>query len=121
MSNLVIPSKLKLSIVKGSWPKYLIYIIIVLSLFERLLVQFGLPGSIIYFIDFLNIFLFIYLINRNKWAKFTPFIMAYLGIISIGIVIGVINYKVWKGSLLFTIIEIRNLVRFPVFFISVIN
>lgn len=110
--------KFKIKIYKKNWPQFALSFIIIWTLAERFLVQIGLPNSIIYLIDLINVFLFMVTVKKKRWNKFYPIIVAYIGLLSCGVLCAIINYGIWGGSLLFTLIEIRNVVRFPVFFLA---
>lgn len=89
---------------------------------ERFLVQMiGMPGSIIYVMDVLNIWLFMYLIKWKKPTRYAGFIIAYVGIVVVSLIVGLINYREWGGNIASSVIEIRNIIRFPIFFLSCVE
>lgn len=95
-----------------------IEIIIVFSLFERIFIQFGAPNTIIYFNDLLNVCLAIGVFLKGAWKKYFKFIYIYILIIFLAIFIAPMYYDQWGGNILTTIIEVRNIARFPVFFLA---
>lgn len=92
---------------------------IVFALIERFLIQIiGMPNSIIYIIDILNMWLLMYLIKRKKWTKYVGLVIAYSGIVFLALIVGLINYREWGGNIASSLIEIRNITRFPIFFLA---
>lgn len=110
-------SRFKIKVCKGKWPQFILFFIIIWILAERFLMQLGISSSIIYLIDFLNVIMFAAMIRKNKWKKFGPMILAYGGLVFFGVLNALLEYKTWGGSFLFTIIEVRNVIRFPIFFL----
>lgn len=110
--------KLKVEIHKKNWQQLMIVFIIICSLVERILIGIGMPTFIIYIIDLLDCILLLELIRKRGWKKFSIFILLYTILIILGSLIALPNYLLWGGTPLFTIIELRNIIRFPVFFIS---
>lgn len=98
-------------------PAGLIEMQVIFVLIERFLVQtMGMPGAIIYVMDVLNIWLFMYLIKGKKSTRYAGFIIAYVGIVVVSLIVGLINYREWGGNIASSVIEIRNIIRFPIFF-----
>lgn len=97
---------------------HLIKFEIIFILFERILIQLGLPHSIIYVVDISNIILLFFILQRKAWKQFSWLVLIYLLINILSFCSAIINYRIWNGNLLFTLIEIRNIVRFPIFFIA---
>ena len=106
---------------KRRWPQFILFFIIMWTLVERFLIQHGAPNSVIYLIDLLNMIMIIAVIPMNFWKKCGPMVLAYGGLIFCGILIALLNYGTWGGSIIFTIIEVRNVVRFPLFFLACIT
>ena len=97
---------------------------VIFVLIERFLVQtMGMPGAIIYVMDVLNIWLFMYLIKvkGKKSTRYAGFIIAYVGIVVVSLIVGLINYREWGGNIASSVIEIRNIIRFPIFFLSCVE
>lgn len=111
-------NNLKIKVNKEYRSYFAITFILILTLFEKFIIQLGVPRSIIYINDMINLFLFIGVIRKRAWKRFVPMLLAYAGIVLFGIIIALVNYKQWGGTPLFTLIEIRNVVRFPIFFIA---
>lgn len=95
--------------------------IIIFVLFERILIQLGLSGSIIYIIDLANIVLFLACLYKQAWKYVSSFILLYFILIVVSVATAIINYAEWGGSPLHTIIELRNVVRFPIFFVACVS
>lgn len=103
-------------------PSGLIELQIVFALIERFLVQMiGMPSSIIYVMDVLNICLFTHLIRKKKSTRYAGFMIAYFGIVVVLLIVGLINYREWGGNIASSVIEIRNIIRFPIFFLSCVE
>lgn len=103
-------------------PSGLIELQIVFALIERFLVQMiGMPRSIIYVMDVLNICLFTHLIRKIKSTRYAGFMIAYFGIVVVSLTVGLINYREWGGNIASSVIEIRNIIRFPIFFLSCVE
>lgn len=103
-------------------PAGLVELQIIFVLIERFLVQtMGMPGAIIYVMDVLNIWLFMYLIKGKKSTRYAGFIIAYFGIVVVSLIVGLINYREWGGNIVSSVIEIRNIIRFPIFFLSCVE
>ena len=100
-------------------PKLIIKLEIIFALAERFIVQvLKMPDSFIYIVDIMNLYLLVCLINSQKWKRFIGFILAYAGIIIISLPIGILCFNEWGGNLASVIVEIRNIVRFPIFFLA---
>lgn len=99
----------------------IIEIELVFVLFERLFIQLGLSESIIYILDAINVILFIMTLHRTVWKKYTKLLLLYLTLVILSLIIALVNYSIWKGNLLFTIAEARNILRFFVFFIACVT
>ena len=109
---------MKIKIKKIS-PARLIELQIIFALAERFLVQMvGMPNSIIYVLDVLNIGLFMYLIKGKRLTRFVGIASAYLGMVAVSLIVGFINYREWGGNIASSLIEIRNIIRFPIFFLA---
>lgn len=114
-------NNLKINVQKKNWPQFVIFFIIIWTMAERFFIELGMPNSIIYLIDILNIFLFVATIRRQRWKKFYSFVLAYIGLLFFGVFVALVNYGIWGGTILFTVIEIRNVIRFPIFFLACIT
>lgn len=99
----------------------IIELILVFVLFERLLIQIGLPGSIIYILDVVNLVLLIKLVNRQTWKRFPGLVLPYILLVFFTAGTAIINYTIWNGNLLSTLIELRNILRFLIFFIACVT
>lgn len=105
--------------INNKFYKKILIIDIILVLFERLLIQnFKAPEYIIYFIDILNVFLIIGLLKNKKYLKFKTLVYMYTFIVLISSITGMLNFSTWGGNLFMLVLEMRNLVRFPIFFLS---
>lgn len=103
-------------------PARLVELQIFFALIERFLVQMiRMPSAIIYVMDLLNIWLFMYLIKGKKSTKYVSFVIAYFGIVIVSLIFGFINYREWGGNIASSVIEIRNIIRFPIFFLSCVE
>jgi hypothetical protein len=60
-------------------------------------------------------------IVKKRWKSFIPIILTYIGFLLCAILTAWLNYEVWGGTPFFTLIELRNVIRFPVFFFAVIT
>lgn len=108
---------------KIKWePENIILLEIIFVLLERFLIQScGFPGAIIYILDVLNIVLLLYSWHRKPWKNFAGIVMAYVGIVVLSLIIGLLYYNEWGGNLAAGIIEIRNTARFLIFFIACVS
>lgn len=91
---------------------------LVFVLFERLFIQLGMPSAIIYILDIINLFLFFVLIQKHSWKHFVGLVMSYVIMIVLSTLIAFVNYTEWNGNPIFTLIELRNITRFLVFFLA---
>lgn len=111
-----IAKKIKL---KKMSPAMIIKIEMVFILIERFLVQvLKIPNSVIYIIDILNLWLFVCLLNCKKWKRFIGFVLPYIEIVIISLLIGIISFNEWGGNFASALVEIRNIIRFPIFFLA---
>ena len=100
-------------------PVTIIKLQIAFALVERFLTQsLKLPGAIIYGMDFFNLLLLLCLLKVGKRNKYIGFILAYIGITAVLLITGFTNFKKWGGNFATAIVEIRNIVRFPIFFLA---
>lgn len=114
-----IEKKIKL---KKMSPAMIIKIEIIFVLAERFLVQvLKLPTSIIYIVDILNLWLFVCLLYSKKWKRFIGLVLPYVGIVILSLLIGIISFNKWGGNFASALVEIRNIVRFPVFFLACVS
>lgn len=107
-------------IIKNTTPTTIIKINLIFALIERFLVQvIGMPSAIIYVIDLLNLWLIVWLWkDREKCKQYFGLLKIYLGIILVLVITGCVYYGEWGGNVASTAIEIRNIVRFPIFFLA---
>ena len=107
-------------IIKNTTPTTIIKTNLIFALIERFLVQvIGMPSAIIYVIDFLNLWLIVWLWkDREKCKQYFGLLKIYLGIILVLVITGCVYYGEWGGNVASTAIEIRNIVRFPIFFLA---
>lgn len=103
---------------RESWVQFALWFIILWTLAERYIIQLGAPNSIIYLIDIVNLLLFVAMVRRNRWKNFSIFILLYFVLTICGIFAALPNYSIWGGNPVFTLIEIRNIIRFPIFFLA---
>ena len=108
----------KLCIKTGSWKKFFVMFILIFILFERTFIECGISTSVIYVIDFINICLLVSIVGKKVWKQYFPLLVSYFIIVFLGMGIAIFNYAQWEGNLLFSIIEIRSMVRFPIFFLA---
>jgi hypothetical protein len=60
-------------------------------------------------------------LSRKTWKRFSGYLLSYIFLIFWGILSALVNCNIWGNVSLFTIIEVRNLVRFPAFLISCVT
>lgn len=89
-------------------------------LFERFFVQLGASNAIIYILDIFNIYLLLNLFVHNKNKKFNTLILIYSLLIIGSIGIAFANFSIYGNNIIFTVLEVRNLGRFLIFFLAVI-
>lgn len=111
-------SRKNIKVNKKNWPPFALGFILCFVLFERSFIELGAPGSIIYVIDLVNLLLLFRLIQNKTWKRFTAFILIYLAMVVFGVLIAFASYGIWGGNPLFSAIEIRNIIRFPIFFLA---
>lgn len=111
----------KLCIKTGNWKKFFVMFILIFILFERTFIEYGMPSSIIYVIDFVNICLLVSIIGIKVWRQYIPLVVLYSIMIFLGMAIAIINYSQWNGNLVYSIIELRNIARFPIFFLVCVS
>lgn len=87
-------------------------------LFERFFVQLGAPNSIIYILDIVNIYLLLNIILHRKNIKFGLLILIYMVLVCGSVFIALANFSIYGNNVLFTILEVRNIVRFLIFFLA---
>ena len=90
-------------------------------LFERYFIQLGAPSGIIYILDFANIYLMLNICAGKKGWKFSGLIFLYFILVAGSILVAVANIPIYGNNLLFSILEVRNLVRFLIFFLSAVS
>lgn len=101
--------------------KNIIIFEILLVLFERLFIQFGMPGAIIYILDLVNAALLLITVHSRNWKRFSGLTISYIMIASISTFIAIVNYAEWNGNVVYTAIELRNILRFLCFFIACVS
>lgn len=100
----------------------MIMLILFWGMFERFFViQLGAPGSIIYIIDAINIYLCMQLVYNMQINRFWVLLVAYAILIGSSVVVALANYTFWGGNFIYTAIEIRNIVRFLIFFLACVK
>lgn len=114
--NIMIKQRKNLTIKLNT--KHLIYIELIFILFERFLVEIGLPGSIIYLNDIINIILIWKASHKKKIKYFNSLILIYLLICIPSLAIAIPNYSIYGGNILFSLLDLRNIVRFLIFLIT---
>lgn len=90
-------------------------------LFERYFIQLGAPSGIIYILDLINIYLLLTIIAGNKEKKFSVLILIYSSLIVGSIGVAVANIFVYGNNILFIVLEVRNIVRFLIFFLAIVK
>lgn len=90
-------------------------------LFERFFIQLGAPNKIIYLLDIINIFLLLKIIKSRNWNHFKGMIATYVLLIGVSIIVAFSNYLEWNSNPIYTIIELRNILRFLIFFIACVS
>ncbi len=116
-SEFTIPTYMK-RISEAEKPGLVIALMLIFILFERFLIQCGLPGAIIYLLDIANMYLLIQILYNKKVERFWVWIVSYAILIIAAALVALPNYSVWGGNVVYTIIEIRNIVRFLIFFMA---
>lgn len=101
--------------------KYIIIFEIMFVLFERLFIQRGMPGAIIYILDLVNVALLLITIHSRNWKRFSGLTLSYIILAVMSSFIAIVNYAEWNGNPIYTIIELRNILRFLVFFIACVS
>lgn len=91
---------------------------VIFILFERLLIQLGMPSSIIYILDIINVFFFVVMLTKKNKHQFIGVVISYSIIIISSTIVAFANYMEWHGNPLFTLIELRNIIRFLIFFLT---
>lgn len=104
-----------------STPERAIVFQLVFILFERYFIQLGAPSAIIYIIDLVNIYLLLNLFTNAFRRQFSLFFLSYAILIGFSLCIAVVNFSTYGNNLIFSILEIRNLIRFLIFFLAVAN
>ena len=100
-------------------PALIIKIEIIIALAERFMMEtLKMPRLIMGSIDLLNLFLVLCLLRNKEWKKYKELVISYLVILVVSLVVGIINYEKWNGNIVYSCIEFRNIIRFPVFFIA---
>ncbi len=100
-------------------PALIIKIEILIVLFERVMMQtLNMPRLIVGTVDFLNLILLFFLFRNKEWKKYTRFIVTYLVILVVSLIVGILNFNKYGGNICFSLIEVRNIARFPIFFLS---
>ena len=90
-------------------------------LFERFFVQLGAPNAVIYILDLANVYLLLNLAVQKKCKGFSLLVLLYTLLIGSSTVLAFANYFEYGNNLVFTILEIRNIVRFLIFFLATIQ
>lgn len=90
-------------------------------LFERYFVQLGAPSGIIYILDFINIYLLLNLCVGNREKKFGGLVLIYLIWVIGSVLIAMVNITSYGNNVGFSVLEVRNIVRFLIFFLAVVK
>ena len=116
MNNVITVNKKKVSIV-------ILLTLFTVLFFYRFLIEHGIPSSIRYLLDVLNVLLFCVCINNKPTIKKEDIILLaiYLFLILFGTISYYVNAKDWPSGVLYYVFDIRSLIRFIVFFISCKN
>lgn len=109
---------LKYKDIRWSIPERVIVFQLVFVLFERFFIQLGAPNSIIYILDILNIYLLLNILAYKNEKKYDLFILTYFLLIGISTFVAIANYGLYGINIVFTILEIRNICRFVIFFLA---
>lgn len=103
-------------------PRNLITLELIFVLSEQFLIQVcGFPGAIIYILDVANLVLLLCLWHRKSCKIFVGMAIPYAIMVFLSLFVGVINFNEWGGNLVTSAIEIRNIVRFFVFFVACVT
>ena len=101
---------------------YILFFMFGFLFFHRFIIQtFGISDGIKYLLDLLNVLLFICALFKQRISN-TVFLFFYLFCLIVLIATGMISFlmfgKIWNTSLVNVIFDLRNIIRFPIFFIS---
>lgn len=99
----------------------LISAILFFILFERFLVQLGVPGAVIYIIDVVNVYLMIKILSDRSWRPMWVLVVAYAILVFASVLTAFPNYFVWNGNIVTTLLELRNILRFLIFFLACVT
>lgn len=99
----------------------LIAAILFFILFERFLVQLGVPSAVIYIIDVANVYLTIQILSDRSWRPMWVLVVAYAILVFTSVLMAFPNYSVWGGSAVTTLLELRNILRFLIFFLACVT
>ena len=99
----------------------LISAILFFILFERFLVQLGVPGAVIYIIDVVNVYLTIQILSDRSWRPMWVLVVAYAILVFASVLTAFPNYFVWNGNIATTLLELRNILRFLIFFLACVT
>lgn len=102
---------------------FIIEIILFLLLFQGFFIDLGCTTNIKYLLDILNIFLFLFALNKNykcnddkKNVKFI--VVLYGAMIGLGLCSTIFNIFNYRFNIINIVLDLRNYIRFPMFFIS---
>lgn len=102
---------------------FIIEIMLFLLLFQGFFIDLGCTTNIKYLLDILNIFLFLFALNKNykcnddkKNVKFI--VVLYGAMIGLGLCSTIFNIFNYRFNIINIVLDLRNYIRFPMFFIS---
>lgn len=102
---------------------FIIEIMLFLLLFQGFFIDLGCTTNIKYLLDILNIFLFLFALNKNykcnddkKNVKFI--VVLYGAMIGLGLCSTIFNIFNYRFNIKNIVLDLRNYIRFPMFFIS---
>lgn len=102
---------------------FIIEIMLFLLLFQGFFIDLGCTTNIKYLLDILNIFLFLFVLNKNykcnddkKNVKFI--VVLYGAMIGLGLCSTIFNIFNYRFNIINIVLDLRNYIRFPMFFIS---
>ena len=104
---------------------YVIMLLFVFLFFHRFFIQtFGIPEAAKYILDLLNVSLFIFVLLKKR-IKNASYLTIYGFLYFIIILIGTLSFfmfgNIWNATFTNYLFDIRNLIRFPIFFIACYN
>lgn len=103
-----------------SGPERAIVFQLIFILFERYFIQLGVPSACIYILDVVNVYLLLNLMHTSN-KRFSWVILIYIILIGISTLVAFANFSIYGNNIVFTFLEIRNIIRFLIFFLSTVH